>query len=508
MVQTNGVMARLRVGEDATNYVDDVSVDFGNPAVLSYGTNVFAETVTNNGVVNGTTLSLVNKIFNSTNGEDMVANGKVTFTNRPAGLGLHVIRGSTAQDATVVFSGTATFHALADSITNLTITFTDNAFLLGNAAAVSNYSLSNLHVQFADPRVLTYSGNIFNELSGGVIDNRTPMTITLSGDTFAGSDGLDFVAQGWIATNGFPSGLTARIIRSSATQLVVRLTGQAVNNSTNDNVYNGAFTFLDNAFTGGNAGFVTGITNTGIRILFTNDTGFFNVLPYVEPFEEYPNGFLLAGTNGWSSDVQDAGVVTNDSLLNAGVLAYVDPLHLELPINTNHTQLLALNDMVSCEVSSEGSPLVYLDLMGLPVPYVGTYLEDTNRQYAFCVSSNCQLVIWHRNITSGRPGSNEWLTLSTMINTSKWTRFTVAQDYTNHRFQIRVNESAPLVDPAGWGNDGLTRTGSWFYMVQTNISMSRVRVGSSGCYLDDLTVRTSLPGAFGKGASGTVYLIR
>jgi len=510
MVQTNGAMARLRLGEDATNYVDNVLVDFGNPAVLSYGTNVFTETVTNNGAVNSTTLSLVNKSFNATNGEDMVLDGKVTYTNLPAGLGLQIVRGLTAQNATVVFTSNATHHALADGVTNLTITFTDSAFMMGNAAAVSNGSLANLQIQFADPRVLTYSGSNFTELAGGVIDNRHPMTITLSGDTFAGVVGWDFVARGWMQTNGVPAGLNVQAILASATQLVVSLTGQAVNNTTNDNAYGVGFTFLDAAFSSGHAGFVAGYSSPVIQVLFTNDTGFFNVLPFVEPFEAYPNGFFMAGTNGWSAATEDAGVVTNDATLTAGVLAYLSPQRWELPVVTNHTKVLALNDTLSCEVNSEGASLVYLDLMGLPVTFDGTAVNDTNRQFAFYVSTNRQLVIWHRNMTGGSPGSNEWLTLAGVpqISTTKWTRFTVAQSYSNHMFQLRINEGAPLVDPAGWTEPGNIPTGSWFYMVQTNNSMARVRVGPAGSYIDDLTVRLSLPQTFANGFVGNVFLMR
>ena len=131
----------------------------------------------------------------------------------------------------------------------------------------------------------------------------------------------------------------------------------------------------------------------------------------------------------------------------------------------------------------------------------------TNLQYAFYVSTNRQLVIWHWNRTSG---SNEWLTLqnSPLIDTSCWARFTVAQNYSHHTFQLRVNEGSPLVDPAGWTDAGAARTGSWFYMVQTNSSMSHFIVSGRGhAYLDDLTVRTRLPDSFG-GASGVIFKFR
>ena len=94
------------------------------------------------------------------------------------------------------------------------------------------------------------------------------------------------------------------------------------------------------------------------------------------------------------------------------------------------------------------------------------------------------------------------------ISTSQWVRFTVAQDYANHRFQMRVNEGSPVMDAAGWDDTGTTRPGAWFYMVQTNAAMSRFWISGGGLgYLDDLTVKAALPGMFGQGV-GTVFKFR
>jgi hypothetical protein len=86
----------------------------------------------------------------------------------------------------------------------------------------------------------------------------------------------------------------------------------------------------------------------------------------------------------------------------------------------------------------------------------------------------------------------------------------VTQDYTNHLFQLRVNEGDAIADPAGWtwNQGGLVQTGSWFHMVQTNDLMSRMIISGFGTtYLDDFTVRTHLMPGFG-GVRGSIYLIR
>jgi len=126
------------------------------------------------------------------------------------------------------------------------------------------------------------------------------------------------------------------------------------------------------------------------------------------------------------------------------------------------------------------------------------------------VNTNLHLVIWHCNQT-GSPYTNEWLTLqnSPVIDTSRWVRFTIAQDYTHKMFQLSVNELAPISDPAGWSAGGVSPNGSWFHMVQTNSSMSHFIVSGNGqLYLDDLTVRTSLPASYGGTTIGVIYTIR
>jgi len=492
------------------NNQTNLSITFADPGVLTYGATVFHETVTNNGTVSGTTLTLSNKYFNATNGEDLVASGKVTISPSLGGLGVQIIRGATAQDATLIFTGTATSNAFANSITNLVITFDNSAFVGENAGAVSNWTLPTLQIQFNDPRILTYSGISFREISGGVIDNHNPVTITLSGDTLNGTNGEDFVSAGLITLGGppVPPGLTAQITQDTLTQLSVRFLGIAVSNEPSDSVSNIVFAFQDGAFVAGNAIYVSNSVMSGISITFTNDTGFFNVMPYAEPFEQYPSGTLMAGTNGWSADYPDAGVVTNDPAATASLALYLQQ-HAGYPVAGAHQQVLDVLDGIRTEIHTEGAHLAYLDFMTVPLPMQFVPDNDTNRQYALYVSTNQQLVIWHCNTAGGAP-TNEWRTLPNggSISTSQWVRITVAQDYALHRFQVRINEGLPVTDPAGWSDSGLNTNGSWFNMVQTNASLTRVRFAGLGMVmLDDVTVRAALSDTYGQGM-GSIFKFR
>ena len=602
------------------NLATNLAIAFTDAGVLSYAADTFTEAAQNNGAVDGSSLGLTNKTLNATNGEDLVASGKVVATNVPAGLAL-VVTASDTRHAALSFSGRAAVHAAANSIANLGVRFLDTAFVGGNAAGVlhaartdlriafndppvvsvsgapfqeaaannggignavtmalegdtfnggpyvagvhytvtnvpagltlalayvdathiaaslsglaaahaSADSITNLHVtlgdglfatvsaanisgtaldlavSFADPASLAYNTNTFHELAAGYIDNRSPVIVTVSGDTFAGTNGQDLAASGLLVAGNLPTGLTAQATRDGATQVSIRLNGAAASHASTDSVTNVVFAFQAGAFTSVAWNQVVNYQAAGFRIAFVDDTGFFNVLPYVEPFEAYANGLCLAGTNGWSGTFADSAVITNDPVINGNVRAYLAAGHSELPVSGTHTQLLYVQSPVAVAVHSESTRLAYVDFMTLPVGLQADPGADTNLQYAFYVSTNSQLVVWHKNRT-GVP-VNEWLTLAGAgtIDTTRWTRFTVALDYTHNMYQVQVNEGRPLVDAAGWTAGGASPTGSWFYMVQTNGTLSTLRMtGVGDGYLDDLTVRTSLPELFGSRA-GSVF---
>lgn len=476
-----------------------IGVTFSNPPVLATpGGAVFVEAAANNGVIaNNPIVTLTGTTFTNA---AFVTNTHYTVANVPAGLVFGFTRNNDAQ-LTATLSGTALSHRAVNSISNLTVTFLDAAFTLVQATNIVGHPLT-FAVTFSNQPALTYSKNEFMETSGGFIDNRTPMTITLSGDTFAADAGSR------VAVSNLPAGLAAAFTRDTATRLSVRLNGAATSHAGTNSISNMTFTFQADAFGVTTSDQVDNYLKNNLKVTFVNDTSFFNVIPYAESFEGYTNGLWLAGTNGWTADYYSgAGIVTNDAVVAGNLMRYLRPLY-EFPIVTNHAQVLTVNDDLRVAIRSEAFPLVYLDFMTQPSvtldPPDSSY---TNMQYAFYVNTNRQLTVWHHNRTGN---SNEWLTLqnSPLIDTSSWARFTVEQNYTSNMFQLRINEGQPIVDPAGWTEGGLAHPGSWFYMVQTNGTMSHFIVSGNGqIYLDDLTVRTSLPATFG-GPIGVIFKFR
>ena len=252
-----------------TNYLrSDLQMSFLNPT-LTYSGDTFTEAAANDGsIATSLTLTLAGDTFSATNGENLVASGKVTTNNVPAGLTAVVTRTS-AQTAALSLVGRATPHNAANSVTNLTIAFQDTAFTYGAAAAVTNATGPGLKVNFQNP-ALAYGGTAFTEspTTPGVIPNT--LTITLVGDTLNASAGNDLVALGKVAVSNLPAGLTAVLTMNTSTQATLALTGLANPNEASNSVSNLTVLFLNAAFTGANAAIVTNAAVTNLTVTFVS----------------------------------------------------------------------------------------------------------------------------------------------------------------------------------------------------------------------------------------------
>jgi len=336
--------------------ITNLAVTFSNPPVVSAVSTGFFESAANNGSIgNSNTVTLSGAAFAT---GPFVSNTHFTVSNVPVGLVFGFNRDSASQ-LTATLTGQASNHLSANSITNLTVTFLNGAFNGVLASNIVGYPLTYA-VTFSNQPSLTYSGNTFTEASAGLIDNRTPLTITLAGDTYAAD------VTNRIAVANMPGVLTAAFTRDTPTQISVRLNGMATNNASSDSISNLTFTFQAGAFTLSDYNQVDNYVKNNLRVTFIDDPGFFNFVPYIEPFEGYANGFWLAGTNGWTADYYaGAGVVTNDAVVTANLTNSL-PTNHEFPIVTNHTQVLSVNDVLRTRINSETNKLVYVDFMTQP----------------------------------------------------------------------------------------------------------------------------------------------
>lgn len=238
------------------------------PAILNYSGAVFNEADANNGTVtNMLTLTLSGDAFTGGNGDDYIALGKASAGNVPSGLTAVLTRQSSSA-AVLSLTGTASAHAAANSINNMSLVFANSAFTLNQATNITGYSRTDLAVTFSDPlvRSLSYDSTTFTEAPADNGSIQNTLTISLANETFTGSNGDDLIALGKASAGNVPSGLTAVLTRQSASAAVLSLTGQAAAHAATNSISNLSLTFANTAFAGGEASGVTGYSRSDISV--------------------------------------------------------------------------------------------------------------------------------------------------------------------------------------------------------------------------------------------------
>lgn len=273
---TAGVGGRLDLVIASSNTVNaklnafEVTHLGGATPVVSYSGTHFAEAAANDGSISNTlTLTLVADSFTGSDGSDFIAAGKAVAGNVPAGLQAVLTR----QNATTLafaLTNHAGAHVAADSISNLSLTLQDAAFLGGAAAAVTGASTNGLHVDFNDPPVpvVSYDSTTLEEAAANDGSVTGGLLISLANDTFTGNDNDNFLLAGKASVLNCPAGLQAVLTRQSASSLLFTLSGQATSHAAANTVVNLSLSLLDAAFTSGVASGVTGASRSDIHVTF------------------------------------------------------------------------------------------------------------------------------------------------------------------------------------------------------------------------------------------------
>jgi hypothetical protein len=220
-----------------------------------------------------------------------------------------------------------------------------------------------------------------------------------------------------------------------------------------------------------------------------------NAVPSVESFEDYADGFAIDGAQGWSigEDAEEGrGCVTTNAAAVSALTNYIagggSP-----PLNTTHDQVLSLGASVSLSVDSPAAEPVRTDFMLKPYFAEEQPELDGEHQAGLLFNTNGQAEIFHRNAGAG---TNEWITLtnSPTIASGAWVRVTFYQDYTNHMYQVCLDDGAPIKDSLGYDSPGGSQPGSWFLMPNGRGHMSSLNFDGDGeAYLDDVIVGGLLP---------------
>jgi hypothetical protein len=249
----------------------NLTVDFNDPATLTYSATTFTEDAINNGTTTSTfDIDLVNDTFNGIDTENFITTSKVVPTNVPVGMTARIVKiNNTKLRAYIDGAPAPGSHESGNSVSNIIFTFQNNAFISNSIASnVTNYAKNTIAMNFISTYAQTYTTSTFTEAvaNNGTIGNTT--TINLTGTTYTGANGV-FSAANYSLSN-LPNGLTVLVTKVSNTQLTVQLNSNAVTHTNAEDVFTFKIDFNDGAFTSNNAAGVTNATGYNLTIDFKN----------------------------------------------------------------------------------------------------------------------------------------------------------------------------------------------------------------------------------------------
>lgn len=271
---TNAAMQSGSAGGVTGLNGQNLSIDFNDPGTGGvYGGTVFTEAGVNNGSVTMTnTITLTGEQWRTAVaiGAPLTAGADYTVANVPPGLTM-VITKTSANVATISFTGNVTNHLAANSVNNVQITFNPAAVASGNLAGLNG---QNLDVNFNNPSAgsAAYSGTTFPEvaLNNGTVT--TTRTITLAGDTWVTAVGVGtpLTAGTHYTIANVPPGMTAVLTKTSPTVVTISLTGTATNHAAANSVANMQITFDNSAVNSLNAAATTGLNGQNLAVNFND----------------------------------------------------------------------------------------------------------------------------------------------------------------------------------------------------------------------------------------------
>ena len=355
---------------DVVNYTTATrQIDFDDQPLLSYSDH-FAETIANDGTVAG------NRDIHLTSDTFQVdLTGKVAVTNVPGGLSAVVTR-IDDDDITVTLTGAATNHLGANSISDLTITFSDGSFVnTALAENVDNYTENTGQINFADAPTLSYLGD-FTEIDANDGAVEVSRGITLALDTFVNPITLDTHLE----VDNIPAGLVANIERIGDQQLTLTLTGNAVSHANANDISNLTIEFLDGAF--------------------TNTVAASDVINYIDTAGgvDFNNQASLAYSGNFAETDVNNGVLTGSRIINLVSDTFVSPITL-----TTHLDVTNVPAGLTAVITRDNNTQLTLTLTGTATSHVNvndiSNLAITFKNGAFTNTSIASNVSNYTNAT-------------------------------------------------------------------------------------------------------------
>jgi len=217
-----------QAGSSNYNAATTVSRSFVIDPTATYSATTLAEAAANDGSITETiTITLsAGILFTYYEGTDL-ASGRVS--NVPAGLTAVLRSGPDRTYATLSFTGTATAHANANDISNLTITFFDGDFTPNGVPSGANRA--NLSINFADPAYSVSSVTASPSSGSATVGYGSAVSTTLT-LTRAGGSGSDptttlSVTGGTWTVSGGSNVTTSSSSLSSGSSVTLTLTASS-----------------------------------------------------------------------------------------------------------------------------------------------------------------------------------------------------------------------------------------------------------------------------------------
>ena len=211
--------------------------------------------------VTATLFSYSGSVFTGSNGDDLIATGRASCLNVPAGLNMQVIKTS---DTTlqIEFTGHALQHSVSNSLYNCTVVLHSNATTANDSLLVINNNYPYIYISFLQPQLYSYY-MYFNELPDdiGMVENLSACKITINrfgGESFSGTIGENFFLTGKVFFNNLPAGLQPEIILVTDTLLSVAMLGSAIHHDNSNDIYSVPMFFRSSSFSGNDSTEVIG----------------------------------------------------------------------------------------------------------------------------------------------------------------------------------------------------------------------------------------------------------
>jgi hypothetical protein len=260
-----GTAASLITGSTKSDFV----MNFTDTPVITYDVSTFTESAALDGSISTTVnFTLTGDTFASVG----VQGAQVIVSNVPAGL-TAVVTTTSSTAGTITLTGSATAHANANDVANLSVVWQNAAFTNTTTASnVTNYSKTNFAVDFGDAAII-YSGPGFSEtvtnsgaISGSLIATLTGATFTNAGSTLTA--GVDVIL------GNIPAGLTPVLtVNGAGTTVTLTLTGSAATHVDASDVADITFIFANSAINtvpAANVSGATGPASSAIGINFND----------------------------------------------------------------------------------------------------------------------------------------------------------------------------------------------------------------------------------------------